>query len=120
MAGKDVSAFGAALTSDGTSDGSLTFAATANFRKGRTGWLKDNNSPSQKCLITEITSATVIKVKFVADQLAVPVGALQTGGETRQLGAFAPNYGTSDCSAYTVAQSARFDMEPGFVYDEPR
>lgn len=120
MAGKDVAAFGAALTANGGADGSLTFSATTNFRKGRTGWLTDANSPSQKCLITEIVSATVIKVKFVADQLAVPSGALQTGGETRQLGAFTPNYGGSDCSAYTTAQSARFDMEPGFVYDEPR
>lgn len=120
MAGKDVAAFGAALTADGTTDGSLTFAATANFRKGRTGWLKDGNSPSQKCLITEITSATVIKVKFVPDQMSIGTGAPLTGGTVRNLGDFAPNYGTSDCSAYTVAQSARFDMEPGFVYDEPR
>lgn len=120
MAGKDVAAFGAALTANGGADGSLTFAATANFRKGRIGWLKDDNSPSQKCLITEITSGTVIKVKFLADQLAIPSGATQAGGETRQLGAFAPNYGGSDCSNYTTAQNARFDMEPGFVYDEPR
>lgn len=120
MAGKDVAAFGAALTANGGTDGSLTFAATANFRKGRTGWLTDANSPAQKCLITEIVSATVIKVKFLADQIVIGTGSPLTGGTVRNLGDFAPNYGTSDCSNYTTAQSARFDMEPGFVYDEPR
>lgn len=121
MAGKDVAAFGAVLTANGGTDGSLTFAATAAFRKGRLGWLKDDNSPSLKCIITEVVSGTVIKVRAVPDQLVLGTSA-QGGGvaETRQLGAFTPNYGTTDCSAYTTAQNARFDQEPGFVYDEPR
>lgn len=74
----------------------------------------------QRVKITEITDATHLKVKVLADTgLALNlVGGGLSG--VRNLGDFAPKYTNSDISAHTTALVGRIDQEPQFLYDEPR
>lgn len=113
MAGKDIAAAGAAFSGDGTADGSITVASTTPYRVKARAWVVDNNSPKVEVVITEIVSATVMRVR-----LAVPVSHAVLGqGNAMVLNPV--NYGNSDMSAYTVAQSARIDMPAQFIYNEP-
>lgn len=133
MAGKDVAAAGAAFTANGGTDGSITMTSTTPFRKGQKGWITSSGQPSLKVIITEITDATHLKVRAIPDQLT-PLTAAQSAGvasaggvagpmntsNVRHLADFAPKYGTTDISAYTLAQTARIDCEQQFIYDEAR
>ena len=111
MAGKDILGAGAALTADGTSDGSITVASTTPFRETARAMLSDNDSPHREVIIVQIVSATVMKVRFVTPDPVAPDQAPRY--------ALNPlNYGFSDVSAYTVAQSARIDMPNQFIYNE--
>ena len=115
MAGKDIPAAGAALTADGTADGSVTVASTTPFRAKAVGWINDNNSPALEVQVVEIVSATVMRLR------ALPARrAMNQYDKAGQVGLAGPNYGSSDMSAYTVAQSARVDFPAQFIYDEPR
>lgn len=112
MAGKDIAAAGAALTADGTADGSVTVASTTPFRAKARAFIRDNNTPAVEVIIVEIVSATVMRLR-----LASPVPA--DLGQEPNLGLRGQNYGASDMSAFTVAQSARIDMPAQFIYNEP-
>lgn len=112
MAGKDIAAAGAALTANGGSDGSVTVASTTPFRAKARAWLSDANSPSAEVVIVQIDSATVMRVRF-----ATPAVAALGQGVAQVLNPL--NYGFSDVSAYTTAQTARIDMPAQFIYNEP-
>lgn len=112
MAGKDIAAAGAALSADGTADGSVTVASTTPFRAKARAMIVDNNTAAVEVIIAEIVSATVMKLRLV-----VPTAG--TVGQEPNLGLRGPNYGFSSMAAYTVAQSARIDMPQQFIYNEP-
>jgi hypothetical protein len=129
MAGRDVAAASAAFTANGGTDGSITMASTTAFRKNAKCWLTSSGQPSLKVIITEVTDATHLKVRSIPDQLtlmtAAQIGSAPGGSggpvaTVRHLGDFAPKYGTTDISAYTLAQTAKIDQESQFIYDEPR
>lgn len=194
MAGNDVSAANAALTSDGTTGGVVAVASTVAFRAGAQAWLSRQTftlaytargttafsgtltggtsaatatiisdsrpggtsgagtltlsgitgtfqnaetisgtagsatesgtlqstiAASMKCRITEITDSTHMKVRKIADDLAPDLVSGGIAG-VRNLGDFAPNYGTTDISAFTTALGARIDTDRQLIYDEPR
>jgi len=71
-----------ALSVDGGSNGRLTFASTAGFRKGARVFLRDDNTDAVELIIDEIVSATVLTVRLES------------------------LLSLYNCSAYTVAQNA--------------
>lgn len=124
MAGKDIAAAGAALTADGTADGSITVASTTPFRAKARAFIRDNNSAAVEVIIAEIVSATVMKLRFAPTTPARPDSQTINGAVYGDQGPYnyglrGPNYGFSDMSGFTVAQSARIDMPAQFIYNEP-
>jgi hypothetical protein len=113
MAGKDIAASGAVFTANGGTDGTITVASTTPFRAKARAWVSDANSPSVEVIITEITDSTHLKVRLVTP----PPAASPDQAPAYALNAL--NYGTSDMSAYTTAQTARIDMPSQFIYNEP-
>jgi hypothetical protein len=120
MAGKDISAAGAAITADSTNAGVITIGSTTPFRAKAICWLSGTALASQKCIITEVTDATHLKVRLLPDQVTIGTGSPLTGGTVRNLGDFAPKYTNSDVSLYTLAANSRIDMDRQLIYDEPR
>lgn len=113
MAGKDIAAAGAAFTANGGSDGTITVASTTPYRAKARAWVSSSGQPSKEVVITEVTDSTHLKVRLVTP----PPASAPDQAPAYALNAL--NYGTSDMSAYTTAQTARIDMPPQFIYNEP-
>lgn len=111
MAGHDLDAVGADLTSNGGADGNIEVADTTGFVAGARAWLSDDNSTHVEVLIVDVVDANNLKVRLVKPVTPAP-------GQEGLIGLFQPNYGYSDVSAFTTAQHARLDMPAQFVYGE--
>lgn len=91
----------AALTVNGTATGFITVGSDAPFYVGAECWLKNDNG-SQRCLITELAGAGVIGLRFLDE-------------ENRGNVATRPNYGRSNCSAYTTATNSKLFQPQQYV-----
>ncbi len=94
MSGLVVSAQGAAITVNGTSNGIVTLASTLGYYVGALVWLSSATQPSIQCLVESVSGAT-LGLRAVTKK----------------------GYGFSDVSAYLVADAARVDMESQFIMD---
>jgi hypothetical protein len=94
---------GAVFTGNGAAAGLVTVASTAPFFANAYAWISDQNSPSIRVQIAEIVSSTTLRVR--------KIWTGESGVGVRGDSSFA------DVSAYTVAQTARIDMEPQLVED---
>lgn len=100
MAAVEVKAFGMALTGNGAADGTITVASTASVWEGAKGWIVDGNTDAKWVEVSEVVSSTTMKLRLLQQPAAAGVVPVYSG----------PNYGASDMSAYTTAQSARIDF----------
>lgn len=98
----------AAVTVNGTSTGYITVASDTPFYVGAECWLK-NNAGSQRCVIVDLPGSGLIGLRFLAEENLQ--GARQFP---------APNYGRSNCSAYTVATSSKLWMPSQWVSVNPQ
>ena len=86
----------AVLTVNGGVDGYVTVASNVNFYPGCEAWLS-NTVRSQRCIITDLSSTNKIGLRFILE-------------ENCGLRFQPPQYGRSDCSAYTLATTSRLTM----------
>lgn len=96
--------FGALFTSNGGSTGQLDLGTTVTdkVKVGCFGWVSDDNGLSQRVKVTEIVDSNSIRVVKVE------------GWEVQ----YQVNYTIgSNMSAWTTANTARFDMEEQLVPD---
>jgi hypothetical protein len=107
MAGRDVPAASAALTVDGSADGYVTVADNTVFFKGAQAFLSDGNTAATEAVITEIGAAGKVGLRIVTRQAP---------DDNSPGGLRGPNYGRSDLTAFTVAQSAKLTMPSQFIY----
>lgn len=96
----------AALTADGDNTGFVTVASNALFYPGATAFLISTMAPSQECIITELSGATRIGLRFLN----------RTDASGRVPG---PYFGRNDCSAYKAADSANITQPAQAVRVEP-
>jgi hypothetical protein len=85
----------AAFAADGGADGFITVADNTPFYPGATVFLVDNNGLSQECVITKLSGATKIGVRFTN-------GPKADGSPARGY-----NYGRNPCDAFTLANGSR-------------
>lgn len=100
MACEEVSAWGQALTADGTTTGYVTVADTSGFYPGAEAWLS-SSAAQQRVIITEIKSGTQVGVRFVATEVTNS-SALMYGSR-------------SSAAAFTTALGSRLDMPQQLV-----
>ncbi len=101
-----VPAASADLSTNGSALGFVQVADNAPYYPGCEVWLQ-NDDGSQRCLIVKLNSTTDIYLRFLS-QTNFP----------------SPNYGYSDCSAYTTATNSRIYQETQLApvdpaYDKP-
>jgi hypothetical protein len=93
MANTQIDEAFAPLVANGTTNGYLTVADTSKFYIHAFGYLVSNTQPSQLCRITDKPTLTTLQVQFYNPET------------------FLALYGkASDCSAYTLADQAKFDQ----------
>lgn len=102
MAGVYVAEYSALLTADGDATGYATVADNTKFPIGAQVFIRDDNSGSQLCQVTDLSGATKVGLRFLSED-----GQLNP-----------PQYGVkSDLSAFTMAQNAMLCI-PAQVVDE--
>ena len=94
---------GAAFTGNGAAAGLVTIGSTAGFYQGAFAWIVDDNSTAIRVRISEIVSATTLRVR--------KVWTAESAVGVRGDNSFA------DISGFTTAQNARIEMEPQLVDD---
>lgn len=112
MAGKDIAQAGAVLTANGGTDGTLTVASTTPYRAKAHAWVSSTTTAGVEVVIVSIIDSTHMQVRLKTPPNTAPD---QSPGYALN----ALNYGGSNMSAYTTADTARVDMPSQFIYNEP-
>lgn len=101
----EASAATAALSANGSADGTITVADTTIFYPGATAWLSNSTPANKRVLILKIVDSTHLKAKAILD----------SGSDATNL-----NYlGGSDFTAFTTALGARLSMPRQVVAIDP-
>ena len=100
-----VPAAAANLTANGGATGYVTVADNTPFYPGCIAWLSDTDG-SQRCLITDLVGTTLVGLRFLLEE--------NCGYRFQP-----PSYGRSNCSAYTLAKSAKINMPAQVAPVEP-
>jgi hypothetical protein len=98
----------AALTANGDVAGAgyATIASTAGFYAGARGFISNTAGASKRVIITEIQSATILGVRFIADDNESQLSIQVYGGR-------------SSIAAYTTVGGARIYQESQLVRVDP-
>lgn len=118
MAGKDLPAFGQALTANGSSAGILTVASTSGFRVGSRCNLSSTTVAGVEVIVTEVTDATHVKARLATPQKSNTSTVLYGSDQNWKLNPVSYRLG-NDFSAYLTADSARLDAAQQLIYNEP-
>ena len=118
MSGRDVPAISASLTINGGADGTATLASVVGFYAGQKGYISGATAAAKPFQILAVdTNAKTLKLKLLSE----PTQAFRqvVGGVELQPsapGLSTPNYGGSDLSGFTLADSAKVVCDTQFVY----